>query len=155
VITKVPNGFGRFPSWGGPPCLDLQAATNTETAAYRRALKADGFIRGYERLWLNARTDLIDVLLYQFATDSGARIHATRASSAAKNKQPGATAFDVPGVPGATGLVAINNAGTVAVVITHVGRLFVAVSCGGKDRSRAQAAAEQAVHFAQQQYVRL
>jgi hypothetical protein len=153
VVSKGPDRFAEFPSFGGPPCLDTNAASRLDGAPELRFLRANGYVRGFERTWLDgSRTDVVDVLVAQFRTGAGALAYADRAFSAALRQQPRPVRLAVPGVPNASGLTATSQAATAALIVEHVGPFAVVISCSDTSKDRA---VERAVQYAQDQYRQL
>lgn len=92
----------------GPLDLGAAAASEPEPTVERALLEETGFERGASRAWLSTEQDAAYVAIYGFATPEGAAAYADAASDRLVAR--GATPFDVPEVPGATGLTTVEEA---------------------------------------------
>jgi len=98
IVTDVPSGFALQPDCvGDTGPVDLaKAARDHDDPNTEERLRSEGFVHGYQRLWVDPSDAEIIVFLDQFATDAGARQNWTRITSQAA---PGAAPFTVDGLP--------------------------------------------------------
>lgn len=152
LIADVPRGFVREPdSVGDTGPSDLAKAIRDEDSPNAaRVLKHDRFLRGYQRLWMNAGQDQIIVFLYQFATPAGAvgfyrysvRQEAARAPSTIVR-------FTVPGLPRSrsSGVAARVGSRSFASVSATTGPFAMQIVCNARSstglESRVQALARE------------
>jgi hypothetical protein len=155
MLKDAPSGFfleAESTADTGPTDLEkaVQDDALTPAGEARRALKAAGFLRGYQRQWSTANGvgQNFDYV-YQFATPEGAKSYLAHWRSAAI---AGATRADpvpfVPVLPGAIGLKGNDNRGSSGVVLFSKGPYAVqAVVTGGHGVNQSGPAGELA--FAQ------
>jgi hypothetical protein len=91
----------------GPMDLDAAASAEADPAAERSLLEETGFERGASRTWLATSQDVVYVAVYDFATPEGAATYLQ--ASTERLEARGATGFDVPEVPGATGVTTVED----------------------------------------------
>jgi hypothetical protein len=157
LIAKVPAGFVRQPDdFGdtGPSNLAKAARDDGEPGAVK-ALRAERFLRGYQRLWMNAADDQIIVFLYQFVDTSGAAADYRRSLREEGSSAPrGASRFAIPGLSPshATGFAAAVGSRSVAVAIAVTGTFVMQVVCNAKS---ARGLKTQLVTVASKQFNRL
>ena len=105
LITEVPDGFEQQADDvgdTGPSDLD-KAVRDDGTPDARKELAAEGFVRGYQRLWLSPKEQQIIVFLYQFETPEGAAAAAKRSLGMFGGPGEETQTFTVDGIPGAEG----------------------------------------------------
>lgn len=155
LLAEPPlDGFARADDVLGTGALDLEAAAAAErdVDAERALLEARGFERGASRAWLDPDQDVVYLAVYDFGDAEGATAYLQAAAEGLQAR--GATAFDVPEVPGALGFTTVEDGpdGTFsahAVTFARGDRWFLAlVGSPGRGRSpedvRAVAAAQSA-----------
>jgi hypothetical protein len=102
TVARGPADFHLVPSLGGPACSNV--AETGQSAAARGYLRHDGFMAGFERLWIDGHNDDVGVALFQFATGEGAAHYARQALRAFRSTGSVSAAFTVSGMPGASGM---------------------------------------------------
>jgi hypothetical protein len=108
INRVIPGGFSVVASGSGVLDLEGAAALATDPAKERSALKRNGFVRAYLRVWTRNNEASIAVLGYEFRTAEGAASYERyTVDDAVKNY--GASRFDVPQVEAATGLRFVDN----------------------------------------------
>jgi len=140
----VPTGFVMQPeatNQTGPTDFTKAVSDDGEPDA-SAVLKADGFRRGYQRLWAHADHRKVIAVVYEFCSLSGAKAYATRAERLGTS---GTTSpFTVTGIPGAVGITAHDNAGSsTALVQATPGRYVIVASASGPTTVATQAQIEQ------------
>ena len=121
LVTEVPSGFAlQLDSVGDTGPSDLAKAIRDDpTPGAARALRDEGFVRGYQRLWLGPNDAQIIVFLYQFGTEAGAVADYERSNALLPDLMPtGATTFTVDGLPEghSTGVVGSADGSSAALV---------------------------------------
>lgn len=110
LVVSVPAGYELAPDdVGDTGPSDLEKAVRDDGEAdAREVLTKDGFIRGYQRMWLNQDEDEIIVFLYRFADHAGALHYTQRTIEGTQGGDEGLeiTPFDVSGIEGAVGTTA-------------------------------------------------
>lgn len=87
--------------------LDAAAAAETDVAAERALLSAEGFERGASRAWVGPGQDVVYLAVYEFETAEGASAYL--AEGAEKLVSRGATTFEVLELEGATGFTTVEE----------------------------------------------
>lgn len=124
LISDLPAGYTMAPDAKantGP--TDFEKAVKMENSADGRDLLTRAkFVAGYQRVWAAPGAQIVDYL-YKFADADGANVYLQARVARASNTTPVSgqaqitpTPFDVPGVPGATGL-ATTGAGSASAGI--------------------------------------
>jgi hypothetical protein len=159
IVTKVPDGFALQPdSVGNTGPSDLDKAIDDDgNPDAATALRSEGFVRGYQRLWVGPGDAQIIVFLYQFETPTGARQAYTRAAgNYASELPPGVhvTKFAVPGLPtaDATGIAGSDSTGAAGIVFFTTDVYSVQINCNTSAPARLKA---RALAIAQAQFNRL
>jgi hypothetical protein len=156
LVSQVPAGYEVQPDDVGDtgPSDLAKAIRDDGRPGAARALKSEGFVRGYQRLWMNDADDQIIAFIYQFATSSGARAEYDRNTAQLTVIEPSARRFAVPGMPArdTTGAAAHTDEGYAAVVIAISGPLVMQITCNASTRN---GLTERASVLARQQYRRL
>ena len=155
VLKVAPSGYDRKPDAladTGPTDLEKAVGDDALTGEgdARRALKLNGFLRGYQRQWsTEPAVSQNFVYVYQFATPEGAARYLTHwtAAATAGASRAGPVPF-APSLPGAVGLKANDSRGSSGIVLFSKGPYAVqAVSTGAADVDQADATT--ALAFAQ------
>ena len=157
IVTKVPSAFvvqspDAFDT--GPSDLAKAIKDDGEPNA-GKLLRAEKFVRGYQRIWIGPEHAQIIVFLYQFESDTGAHQDFARSTRIVQSKAPpGAHKFVVRGVPAkqALGIAGADKDAAAAVVYFTKGVFNVQVNCNAVSLPGLQA---QAVAIAKDQYSRL
>lgn len=106
LITSVPAEYSVQPDSvddTGPSDLAKAAADET-SAAGEAALRAAGFVRGYQRAWKSVDGNKLTLFVYQFDTATGASSYFAAGVAEAESNRPKAAArFDIGGIPNAVG----------------------------------------------------
>lgn len=135
LLTRVPPGFRVQPDNlydTGPSTLAKAIRDEGGTRAAARALRADGFVRGYQRLWAaQPASRQILVFLYQFKTAAGANAYYRRAvRQAAASAHADVKHFMIPGLPSrSTAASQRTDVGRSATADWVVGPLYAEVDC--------------------------
>jgi hypothetical protein len=136
IITKVPAAFVEQPRDAydtGPS--DLAKAIRDDGAPDAgKALRAEGFVRGYQRIWIGPEHAQIIVFIYQFESSSGARQDFARVTRGFDSKPPaGIHKFSMPGLPKdrALGWAGGDKTGAAALVYFTSGVFNVEINCNG------------------------
>jgi hypothetical protein len=136
IVAKAPSGFVRQPSTAydtGPSDLAKAIKDDGEPNA-GKLLRAEKFVRGYQRIWIGPEHDQIIVFVYQFQTGAGARQDFARSTRDLTSKRPpGTHKFVVPGLPAnrAIGIAGADKNGAAALVFFTTGVFNVQVNCNG------------------------
>jgi hypothetical protein len=136
LVATVPGGFVLQPDdVGDTGPSDLAKAVRDDPAPEtEQALQDEGFVRGYQRLWIGPADAEIIVFVYQFATPAGAEADFDRSKGVLTDGSlPGATSFAVDGIPAAQSAAAAGSEQDVsaAAVQFHTGVFNVQVVCNG------------------------
>lgn len=157
LVTAVPDGFVAQPDQVGDtgPSDLAKAARDDDTPGAEQTLQADGFVRGYQRLWVGADDAQVIVVLYQFASPAGATTNFGRAK--AQSTDPpvaGAAPFTVTGLPPGQSSAAAGTSGdtSAAFIVFTTGVFTGRVICNGPSLAGLQ---ERATAVAEDQYGRL
>ena len=91
-----------------------------------RPYRAEGFVRGYQQLWIKAQKSQIIVFLYQFKTNAGARRDFGRTVEHFRSKPPAGLhlrAFTLHGLPSgqSLGVAVSDKTGSAALVFFTTG----------------------------------
>jgi hypothetical protein len=143
LVTKVPVGYIQQPDAVGDtgPSDLAKAVRDDDSPNADKVLRAEHFVRGYQRLWESANKNQVIVFVYEFANVAGARADFLREKVAMRADEPaGAHDFVVPGRPAAsTVAVAGTTAGTSAAVVLFTSSVYNAqVVCNGKGEAELQ-----------------
>lgn len=157
LVTVVPAGFEQQDdSVGDTGPSDLaKAVRDDDDPRAEQVLRSEGFVRGYQRLWIGPDDAEIIVFLYEFQTATGANADYERAKASLSDQTPpGATSFTVRGIPAnkSTSVAAASDDGTAAVVLFTTGVFNVQVVCSGPRLTGLQARVSA---IARDQYSRL
>jgi hypothetical protein len=157
LVARVPPEFElQADNVGDTGPSDLAKAVKDDGApGAEAALRAEGFVRGYQRLWAGPKDAEIIVYVYQFATPTGAAKDFARDNAAIHSEAPpGATAFTVAGIPAGSSEALAGKSSDVsaAIVLFTTGAYNVQVISHGPALAGLQARAAQ---IAQDQYQRL
>jgi hypothetical protein len=108
--TSVPAGFEQQPDdVGDTGPSDLAKAIRDDGEDDARAVLTDaGFLRGYQRLWVDDDDSELIAFIYEFCDDAGAAAYKARDDAFGAD---GTTAFTPAGVPGASGYSATDESG--------------------------------------------
>lgn len=135
VLDDAPSGFAVAPDdvgRTGPTDL-AEAAADARDPGAADALAADGFVRGWQRLWVSADDeDELFLLVYEFADAAGAAAFFQRTAGEAA-ATGGEGVFPVPAIPGAVGVAATSDGLAVTAVVTTVDRYLVQVIANGPE----------------------
>jgi hypothetical protein len=135
LLAKAPSGFVQQPDTvddTGP--TDLARAAREEGAADDGVLRAEGFVRGFRRLWIGPEHAQILISVYQFETPAGARKNFARFKRASDTKPPpGAHKFAIPflGPSQAVGFAGTAQGDSAAAAVYVNGVFGVQVICNG------------------------
>jgi hypothetical protein len=158
IVTKIPAGFvAQSPDAydTGPSNLAKAIRDDGEPNA-GKVLRAEKFVRGYQRIWIGPEHDQIIVFLYQFESWTGARQEYARYTHGYKTIKPppGAHTFAVPGVPSSEslGLAQSDNTGAAARVFFTKGVFNVQIHSNAR---RIEGLQSQITAIAKDQYNRL
>jgi len=113
---------------------DLAKAAREEGAADESVLRAEGFVRGFRRLWIGPEHAQILVSVYQFETPAGAQKNFERFKRASEQKPPpGAHTFSLPflGPTQAVGFAGTAQGDSAAAAVYVNGVFGVQVICNG------------------------
>lgn len=123
MVTEVPAGFILQPDDVGDtgPSDLAKAVRDDPTAGAEDALRSEGFVRGYQQLWVGPRDAEIIVFVYQFATEAGAQADFQRAkANLAADGIPGAKPFTVSDVPSGQSNAVSGSTADIAAAIVQV-----------------------------------
>jgi hypothetical protein len=133
VEVAVPLGFEQQPDdFGdtGPSSFDKAVRDDGEPGALE-ALQAAQFMRGYQRLWVNAAGVQLIAFVYEFCDPAGAQAYGDRSEQAfGRLGQP---RFIVDGVDGAIGFSGTGQRTAAQVLVEHDRFVLMAVSGGDPD----------------------
>lgn len=102
LVTAVPAGFVLQPDDVGDtgPSDLAKAVRDDEAPGTERALRTEGFLHGYQRLWVGPDDAELIVFVYQFGTAAGADADFERGQPALTDDvPPGTKPFSVDGLP--------------------------------------------------------
>lgn len=144
ILTDSATGFEVQPNEvadTGPVDLEKAAEDDGEADA-EDALRAAGFVHGYQRYWQDNANRGIFILVYEFDGEAGAKAYFDRTTAGFDSAN--FTRFDAPDVPGA---IAVENSDaeipSAAISFTK-GKYLAQVVCDGfSDRALIQAIAFQ------------
>lgn len=136
LVTDVPAGFELEPDGVGDtgPSDLAKAARDDDTPGVAEVLRREGFVRGYQRVWVGPDGAEIIVFVYQFQSVTGAEADFERDKpEVADGAPPGASRFTVEGLPAdrTVGLAAMSEDGAAAVVLFTTGVYNVQVVANG------------------------
>jgi hypothetical protein len=131
VAIEVPAGFEQqTDDVGDTGPSDLDKAVRDDGGKKARAeLVADGFRRGYQRLWVDGQDDELIVFLYEFCDNDGATKY--RDGGIADITAEGLAKFDTVGITDSVGYSGTAEDATVAVVSTVSGPYGIHVIADG------------------------
>jgi len=157
LVTAVPEGFIPQPDDVGDtgPSDLAKAVRDDGTPGAEQALQADGFVRGYQRLWVGPDGAEVIVILYQFANPAGATAYFGRAKAQSTDPPAaGAAPFTVSGLPPGQSSAAAGTSGdtSAAFIVFTTGVFTGRVVCNGPALAGLQ---ERATAVATDQYRRL
>jgi hypothetical protein len=146
IVTKVPSDFVEQPPEAfdtGPS--DLAKAIKDDGAPNAaKVLRAERFVRGYQRIWIGPSHAQIIVFVYQFASRVGARQDFARSMRDYDSKPPpGAHKFVMPGLPAtqAFGVAGSFKDSAAALVFFTTGVFDVQINCNAPTSAGLQARA--------------
>jgi hypothetical protein len=151
VLSKGPAGFVRQAEDVGDtgPSDLAKAARDEGTANAEELLRSEGFVRGYQRLWIGPSHEQLIVFVYQFGSPAGVRhFFARQTKDLATKPLRGAHKFPVAFLPPAqaVGIAGANADSAAAVIRLRSGVFVVQVICNDSTlpglQSRALAVAE-------------
>ncbi len=137
LVTTVPGGFELQPDDVGDtgPSDLAKAIRDDPTDGGEQALRDEGFVRGYQRLWVGPADAEIIVFLYQFETPAGAQADFERSKAFLDDEEflPEATPFTVDGIPAAESAAISASVPTAAVALVqfHTGVYNVQIVTNG------------------------
>jgi hypothetical protein len=157
LVALVPGEFTLQPDDVGDtgPSDLAKAVRDYGSPGAEQALRSEGFVRGYQRLWIGPGDAEIIVFLYQFETPAGADAHFERArANLTAVAPPGATTFIVNGIPPSQSMTVAGSSTdlSAAIVLFASGVFNVQVVCNGPELTDLQARASA---VAKDQYDRL
>jgi hypothetical protein len=120
MVTEVPAGFILQPDDVGDtgPSDLAKAVRDDPTPGAEEALRAEGFVRGYQQLWVGPQDTEIIVFVYQFETATGARSDFRRTkANLAEDGIPDAKSFLVSDLPGESNAVSGSSADFAAAIV--------------------------------------
>jgi hypothetical protein len=135
IITHVPTGYVQQPfnvGDTGPSDLAKASRDDGEKNAVQ-IYRSEGFVRGYQQLWIDAQKRQIIVFLYQFKSGDGARRDFARSVEGYHSKAPAGThvqRFTLHGLPAgrSLGLAVSDNTASAALVYFTSGVFNVEVN---------------------------
>jgi hypothetical protein len=139
ILNDAPSGYTRRPdslAATGPTDLEKAVIEDplSKPVAARRALRAAGFVRGYQRQWSTAEAIGQNfIFVYQFATPAGARSYLAHWRTAVIADVSGNPPVPfTPPIPGAIGLASRSDRASSGIVLYTKGVYAVqAVATGG------------------------
>jgi hypothetical protein len=157
IVSKVPRGFVRqSDDVGDTGSSDLaKAIRDDESADGGKDLRAEGFVRGYQRLWIGPGHAQIIVFVNQFGSHAGARRNFARVTKGFDTKPPrGVHKFTVSFVPASQVIAAAgtDTSDSASIIEFTSGVFGVQIVCNGPALSGLQA---RSVAIAENQYRRL
>lgn len=143
LLEDLPmTGFDRADDvlGAGPLDLDAAAAAETDVAAERALLSAQGFERGASRAWVEPGQDVVYLAVYEFETAKGASAYLAEGGENLLSR--GATTFDVPELEGASGFTTVEESSegtfTAHAVAFASGRRWALALVGSPTSTRTQ-----------------
>jgi hypothetical protein len=142
LISKAPRGFVQQADDvddTGPS--DLTKAAREEGGTDPSVLRAEGFVRGFQRLWIGPEHAQVIVSVHQFETNAGARRNFARFKRASDAQPPrGARKFTLPfvGPTQGVGFAGTANGESAAAAVYFIGVFGVQVICNGPRLSELQ-----------------
>ena len=157
LVTTVPTGFTQQADDVGDtgPSDLAKAVRDDDTPGVADALRKEGFVRGYQRLWVGPNDAEIIMFVYQFGSATGAQADFDRnRPNVVRQAPPGSAPFPVDGLPavGTAALAAMSEDGAAAVVLFTTGVYTVQVVCNAPSSAGLQ---ERVSGIARDQYARL
>ncbi len=157
IVSKAPSGFVRQADDVGDtgPSDLAKAIRDGESGDGGKDLRAEGFVRGYQRLWIGPSHAQIIVFVNQFKSRVGARRNFARATKGSESRPPpGVRKFPVTFLPAAQtiGAAGTDKNGSVAAIDFTSGVFTVQIVCNGPALPGLQA---RALSVAETQYRRL
>jgi hypothetical protein len=157
IVSKPPSGFVRQADDVGDtgPSDLAKAIRDQESDDGGKDLRAEEFVRGYQRLWIGPGHAQIIVFVNQFASQSGARRNFARVRKGFDTKPPpGIHKFTVSFLPAAQVIAAAgNDKGESASFVEFTSGVFgVEIVCNGPALPGLQA---QSIAIAENQFRRL
>jgi|GEM_PF-6519726 len=157
LVTVIPSGFVVQPDQVGDtgPSDLAKAARDDGAPGAGQALRSEGFVRGYQRLWTGPADAQIILIVYQFATPAGAAADFQRGTPKLTSLvTTGVAPFTVDGLPpGQSAAIAGTSEGISAAAVLFTTSVFVVeVTCNGPTPSGLR---ERASTIARDQYGRL
>lgn len=146
VVEVVPDGFTVQPDAVGDtgPSDLAKAVRDDGLPGAEQALRSNGFVRGYQRLWIGRGDAQIIVFVYQFESSAGADAYFQRGkANLTAVAPPGATPFTVEGIPPSrsTAVAGSSKDLAAAIVMFTSGVFLVQVVCNGPAATGLQARA--------------
>jgi hypothetical protein len=143
LVTRVPAGFVLQPDDVGDtgPSDLAKAVRDDPSPDAEEALRSEGFVQGYQRLWVGPDDAEIIVFVYQFGTEAGAAADFRRSKAAlADEALPGATEFTVSGLPAGQTNAVTGSSGDLSAAIVQftTGVYNVQLVCNGPASSGLQ-----------------
>lgn len=157
LLTEVPAGFEQQADDvgdTGPSDLD-KAVHDDGSPDARKSLVADGFVRGYQRLWENGSEHQIIVFLYEFRTPEGASSNVARMVAGFGPPPDPSSSFTVDGIAGSVGQSGAGEQTAGAVVMYATGPYAVQVDVNGPASEGTADAIAMAKQLGTAQYQRL
>lgn len=157
IVTKVPSGFVEQPPGAydtGPSDLAKAIKDDGDRNA-GKILRAEKFVRGYQRIWIGPSHAQIIVFINQFDSRVGAREDYARYTQGYDSKPPrGAHKFVVTSLPSSQslGVAQSDKKFASALAFFTTGVFSVEVNCNGPNLADLQA---RAIAIAEDQYRRL
>jgi hypothetical protein len=155
LLLAVPTGYTQQPdsaSRSGPSDL-AKAVSDDGTAGVGAILTRDGFVHGFQRVWLRDDQVQVAVMIYQFRDGGGADAYARDLVGRARSISGfNVTDFPVPGIAPAVGLTSAATGDVTAIIVFHKGPYLVRLTVNSINDSGLAATAQQLAHA---QYARL
>jgi hypothetical protein len=157
IVSKPPAGFVRQADDVGDtgPSDLAKAIRDDESSNGGKDLRSEGFVRGYQRLWIGPGHAQIIVFVNQFKSHAGARRNFARITEYFDTKPPrGTHKFAVPFLPAdqAVAAAGADETDSGAFIQFTSGVFSVEIVCNGPTLSGLQA---RALAVAENQYRRL
>ena len=157
LVSDVPAGFTlQADDVGDTGPSDLaKAIRDDDDPRTGKALRAERFVRGYQRLWIGPKDAQLVLFVYQFATPAGAKKEFERTKKALlAEAPPGAKEFSIPGIPStsAVGIAGTSSDLSAAIVLFTTGPFTGQLVANGPALAGLQA---RATKVTQDQYQRL
>ena len=157
IVTKVPSGFvAQAPGAYDTGPSDLAKAIRDDGGPNAgKILRAEKFVRGYQRIWIGPEHAQIIVFVYQFDSRVGARRDYARYTRVFDSKlPPGTHRFVIGGLPASQslGVAGSDKTGGAALAYFTKGVFNVEINCNAPTTAGLQA---QATAIAKDQYNRL